>query len=124
MALLSPELHPLVAAAHRLRVLIVDDDQLHLRAIERQFRDDAELEVVIVQNAIDAILSIGAQRPDLVLMDVCMPGVDGLDACRRIKANPDTVDVQVVLTSSVMTPELAQAATEAGATLAVSKPFD
>src|SRR6185436_7778416 len=125
MPLLSPELHPLpVAAVHRLRVLIVDDDQLHLRAIERQFRDDAELQVIVVQNAIDAILSIGTQRPDLVLMDACMPGMDGLEACRRIKANPDTADVQVVLTSSAMTLELAQAATEAGATLAVAKPFD
>jgi acetolactate synthase-1/2/3 large subunit len=123
MPSLSPELHPL-AAARRLRVLVVDDDQIHLRTIERQFRDDEDLEVVVVQNAIDAMLSVGAQRPDLVVMDVFMPGVDGLEACRRIKANPEMADVQIVLTSSVMTPELAQAANEAGATLALSKPLD
>lgn len=123
MPSLLPELRP-VAALRRLKVLLVDDDQLHLRAIERQFREDKDVEIVVVQNAIDAVLSIGAQRPDLVVMDVFMPGVDGLEACRRIKANPDTADVQVILTSSVMTPELEQAARSAGARLALSKPFD
>jgi len=119
----SPELHP-VAAVRRLRVLVVDDDQLHLRALERQFRDDPGLELVVVQNAIDAMLSIGGQRPDLVVMDIFMPGVDGLEACRRIKANPEMDDVQIVLTSSELTPELEQAASDAGATLALAKPFD
>jgi acetolactate synthase-1/2/3 large subunit len=123
MSSVSPELRP-VAAADRLRVLIVDDDQLHLRAIERQFRDDDHIEIVVVQNAIDAMLSVGAQRPDLIVMDVFMPGVDGLEACRRLKANPEMADVQIVLTSSEMTPELAQAANEAGATLALAKPLD
>ncbi len=123
MASLVPELRP-VAALRRLRVMLVDDDQLHLRALERRFRDDKDVEIVVVQNAIDAVLSIGAQRPDLVVMDVFMPGVDGLEACRRIKANPETADVQMILTSSVMTPELEQAAHTAGARLALSKPFD
>jgi acetolactate synthase I/II/III large subunit len=119
----SPELHP-VAAVRRLRVLLVDDDQIHLRALERQLREDEDLEVVVVQNAIDAMLSIGSKRPDLVVMDVFMPGVDGLEACRRIKSNPAIADVQVVLTSSVMTPELEEAAREAGARLAIHKPID
>src|SRR5262245_31379016 len=118
----SPELHP-VAAVRRLRVLLVDDDQIHLRALERQLREDEDLEVVVVQNAIDAMLSIGSKRPDLVVMDVFMPGVDGLEACRRIKSNPAIADVQVVLTSSVMTPELEEAAREAGARLAIHKPI-
>lgn len=119
----SPELSPL-PAVRRLRVLLVDDDQLQLRALERQFRDDGDVEVVVVENAIDAILSIGARRPDLVVMDVFMPGVDGLEACRRIKASPGMSDVQVVLTSNVMTPELEEAAMKAGARLALSKPVD
>ncbi len=123
MASPSPELRP-VPAVRRLRVLLVDDDQLQLRALERQFRDDGDVEVVVVENAIDAILSIGAKRPDLVVMDVFMPGVDGLEACRRIKASPGMADVQVVLTSSVMTPELEEAAKQAGARLALSKPVD
>src|SRR5689334_16199738 len=120
MPSLSPELRP-ITAPRRLRVLVVDDDQIHLRTIERQLRDDEGLEVIVVQSAIDAMLSLGGQRPDLVVMDVFMPGVDGLEACRRIKASPEMADVQVVLTSSEMTPELAQAANEAGATLALSK---
>lgn len=105
-------------------MLLVDDDQLHLRALERQFREEKDLDVVVVKNAIDAMLSIGARRPDLVVMDVFMPGIDGLEACRRIKANPDMADVHVVLTSGTMTPELEASAKAAGARLAIAKPFD
>jgi acetolactate synthase-1/2/3 large subunit len=115
---------PSAAATRPLRVLVVDDDQLQLRAIEREHRGDNELEVTVVANAIDAMLAIGATPPDLIIMDIFMPGVDGLEACRRIKANPEMRDMQIVLTSSAITPELAQAALEAGATFATSKPID
>jgi acetolactate synthase-1/2/3 large subunit len=123
MPSVSRELIP-VPVAHPLRVLLVDDDQLQLRALEREHRHDQDLELTVVGNAIDAMLAIGATPPDLVIMDIFMPGVDGLEACRRIKANPEMRDVQVVLTSNALTPELAQAATEAGAALAVAKPYD
>lgn len=107
-----------------VRVLVVDDDGLQLRAIARSSRSIVELELFTVDNAIDALLMIGVEHPDLVVMDVFMPGLDGIEACRRIKANPATRDVHVVLTSADMTDELATTARSAGATRAISKPID
>jgi acetolactate synthase-1/2/3 large subunit len=106
-----------------LRVLVVDDDALQLRAIQRGLRG-TQIELHAVDNAIDALLAIGTLRPDLVVMDVFMPGLDGLEACRRITTNPATRDVQVVLASARMTSELEHAATAAGARRAVAKPVD
>lgn len=119
----SHEVHS-VAALRPLRVLVVDDDGLQLRALQRQFRDNGQVDLSVVDNAIDAMLAIGTARPDLIVMDVFMPGLDGVEACRRIKTNPDTRDVQVVITSVVMTPELERAAYDAGAGHAIAKPVD
>ncbi|HWU91610.1 MAG TPA: thiamine pyrophosphate-binding protein, partial [Kofleriaceae bacterium] len=122
---LLPSLEVNSAAAPRpLRVLVVDDDGLQLRALQRQLRDNTQIELSVVDNAIDAMLAVGMARPDLIVMDVFMPGLDGVEACRRIKANPDTRDVRIVITSVVMTPELERAAFDAGAAQAVGKPLD
>lgn len=105
-------------------MLVVDDDRMQLRAIERVLRDRHSVELTIVDNAIDAMIAVGANKPDLVIMDIIMPGLDGVEACRRIKSNPETRDVQVVLASAMMTPELDRAARSAGAKRAVAKPVD
>lgn len=107
-----------------VRVLVVDDDALVLRALQRATRDHKQIELVIADNAIDALLQVGATRPDVVVMDVFMPGLDGIEACRRIKANPDTRDVAVILASAGMTADLVVAARAAGAESAITKPFD
>ena len=112
------------ATARPTRVLVVDDDNLQLRATQRRFRDRGDLVVTVVDNAIDAMLQIGGVKPDLVVMDVYMPGLDGIEACRRIKANPATQDIEIVLASAAMTPDLEAAAREAGAKCSISKPVD
>src|SRR5262249_41102594 len=63
-------------------------------------------------------------KPDLVVIDVFMPGLDGIEACRRIKANPDTRDIQIVLASAALTEDIEIAALGAGAKRAVAKPLD
>ena len=77
---------------------------MQLRAIERVLRDQHQVELTVVDNAIDAMIAVGATKPDLVIMDIIMPGLDGIEACRRIKSNPATRDIQVVLASAMMTP--------------------
>ncbi len=106
-----------------LRVMVVDDDGPHLRAVGRALKRQRH-DVTLIDNGIDALLQVGARQPQLVVLDVYMPGLDGLEVCRRLKANPETAAIHVVLASSRMTPELAAQALAAGAARAVSKPFD
>lgn len=105
-------------------MLVVDDDRMQLRAIERVLRDQHEVDLTVADNAIDAMIAVGALKPDLVIMDILMPGLDGIEACRRIKSNPETRDIQIILASAMMTPELERAARHAGAKRAVAKPVD
>jgi len=105
-------------------VLVVDDDRMQLRAIERVLRDQHDVELTLADNAIDAMIAVGAIKPDLIVMDIMMPGLDGIEACRRIKGNAETRDAQVVLASAMLTPELERAARQAGAKRAIAKPID
>src|ERR1700710_3011667 len=106
------------------RILIVDDDQLQLRAASRLAKRDPRIELLLASNPIDALLMIGVSRPDVVILDVFMPGMDGFEVCRRIKANPETRDIQVVLASAVMDPELAGIARLAAAADAIPNPIE
>ncbi|MEO7097125.1 MAG: thiamine pyrophosphate-binding protein [Polyangiales bacterium] len=106
------------------RVLVVDDDALTLRALQRAMRNRTDVELIVADNAIDALLQVGTARPDIVFMDVFMPGLDGIEACRRIKTNAETRDIEVVIASAGMTADLAARARNAGAVAAIAKPFD
>jgi len=97
---------------------------MQLRAIERVLREQHRVELTLADNAIDAMIAVGALTPDLVIMDILMPGLDGIEACRRIKSNPATRDTQIVLASAMLTPELQRAARHAGARRTVAKPVD
>lgn len=111
--------------AGRRRVIVVDDDAGQLKALGRILkRFNERLDVQLVDNGIDALIRVGATRPHLVVMDVYMPGLDGVEVCRRLKANPETKDTAVILTSARMTADLETAARAAGARRALRKPID
>lgn len=111
--------------ATRRRVLIVDDDVSVLRALQRSLkRYVAQLEVVTCDNGIDALVRIGAFRPHLILLDMVMPRLDGLEVCQRLKANPETFGIQVIFVTGHKTPQLERRALEAGATRCMAKPIE
>lgn len=113
-----------LAPAGPRRVLVVDDDELQLRALQRASRGICGLELHVATNAIDALLMVGTTHPDVIIMDVFMPDLDGIEACRRLKANPGTRGIQVILASVTMSPELEDIGRAAGAARAILKPFD
>jgi len=111
--------------AGRRRILVVDDDGSQLKAIGRALKRYADrVDLSLIDNGIDALVHIGATRPHLVVMDVYMPGLDGVEVCRRLKANDETQDVIVVLASARLNAELEAAAKAAGARRALRKPLD
>jgi diguanylate cyclase (GGDEF)-like protein len=82
----------------RARLLIVDDQPLNIRLLHQIFR--ADYDVFVATGGEDALTFCEAQLPDLVLLDVVMPGMDGYAVCRRLKQDPRTCEIPVVFVTS------------------------
>ncbi|HEX2506579.1 MAG TPA: HD domain-containing phosphohydrolase [Gaiellaceae bacterium] len=105
----------------RLRLLVVDDDRA-FRALLRTTFEIVDIEVEEAASAERAAVLVPRFRPDVVVLDVKMPGMGGLEYCRRLKADPSTRDVRVVLlTGSGTTTQ--EDGTAAGADAYLVKPF-
>jgi acetolactate synthase-1/2/3 large subunit len=81
------------------------------------------VDLVLVTNASDALLAAATRTPDLIVIDVFMPGIDGVECCRRLAADPATASIPVILASVDMTPDLESLAYAAGATSTIQKPI-
>ncbi|HEY3111012.1 MAG TPA: response regulator [Chloroflexota bacterium] len=82
------------------QVLVVDDDPAILDVLDEFVGDDLGLAVARASNGAAALAAIAARRPDLVLLDLRMPVLDGFEACRRLKADPATRAIPVVAVSA------------------------
>jgi CheY-like chemotaxis protein len=84
------------------RVLVVDDNELNLKLVRDVLRF-AGYAVVEARTGEEAVTLAGQDPPDIVLMDIQLPGIDGIEALRRLRATPSTAGVPVVaLTASAM----------------------
>ena len=82
------------------RVLVVDDIPANVKLLEAKLGAEY-FDVVTAHSGEHALALIGKELPDIVLLDVMMPGMDGFEVCRRIKANPATAHLPVVLVTAL-----------------------
>lgn len=106
----------------RPRILLVDDDPMNIRVLYAALSD--ECEALMATNGEMALALCERESPDLVLLDVVMPGLDGLEVCRRIKANPVTAATPVIFVSAQNAADQENAGLEAGAADFVTKPIN
>jgi two-component system cell cycle response regulator len=105
------------------RVLVVDDILSNVKLLEAKLSAEY-FEVVSAFNGVDALARIAEHIPDIVLLDVMMPGMDGFEVCRRIKQNPKTAHVPVVMVTALDQPSDRVAGLDAGADDFLTKPVD
>jgi two-component system cell cycle response regulator len=105
------------------RVLVVDDILANVRLLEAKLAAEY-FEVVTAMNGADALESVQRTRPDIVLLDVMMPGIDGIEVCKRIKSNPHTQHIPVVMVTALDQPEDRVRGLEAGADDFLTKPVN
>jgi CheY-like chemotaxis protein len=77
------------------RILVVDDNPANLRLLADWLASECYA-VSTATNGFEALAKIEAEEPDIVLLDVMMPGLDGFETCRRIKADPAMLHIPVV----------------------------
>jgi excisionase family DNA binding protein len=81
---------------HRPSILLVEDDQQVASTLRTYLDVDGRWDVTVKHDGINGLLHIGKHKPQVVLLDVNMPGMNGLDVARKIRTNPELEDVRIV----------------------------
>jgi CheY-like chemotaxis protein len=105
------------------RILIVDDNPTNLKLVTFLVRANG-YDVDTAADAEQAVAAIGANRPALILMDLQLPGVDGLELTRRLKADPATADIKIIAVTAYAMKGDQEKALSAGCDAYVTKPID
>jgi len=104
------------------RILVVED-QADNRRILRDMLGNAGYELIEAESGEEALMAVEAQRPDLILMDIQLPVMDGYEATRRIKSNPGMKEIPIIAVTSYALSGDEGKARAAGCNAYVTKPF-
>ena len=105
------------------KCILVVEDQEDNRQILRDLLTNAGFEMIEAENGEEALASVARQRPDLILMDIQLPVLDGYEATRRIKAHPDLKSIPIIVVTSYALSGDEDKARLAGCDDYVAKPF-
>ncbi|GGO64501.1 response regulator [Bowmanella pacifica] len=106
----------------RPTVLLVDDEKANLRLLSDFLRQDTG--IILAQNGNQAVEKAIALQPDLILLDILMPGMDGFDTLRTLKSIPSTQDIPIIFITGLDNPEKEQEGLRLGAQDYIHKPFN
>ena len=105
-------------------VLIVEDNEQNLELLKIYMEDVPEAEVITAGNGVEALEQIEEYSPDLVLLDIMMPRMSGFEVCKRIKGDPKTRDITVVMVTALNETSDIERAAKCGTDDYLSKPID
>ena len=112
---------PSALTEEKLKVLIVEDEDSIVTILTTFFERQEAYEVNSASDGITALIDIGRSQPDLIVLDILIPGVDGLEVCRRIKKNPSNRTAIIAMSGQ---PEVESKILQAGADCFLPKPLD
>lgn len=104
------------------RILVVEDEESLLK-LESILFTSKGYQVTGVRGGVDALRSISQERPDLVVLDIMLPDMDGFEVCRSIKEDPETRSIPVVMLTAKKSSRDLEAGRIAGADAYITKPF-
>ena len=116
---------PIYAQEHdysKYNVLAVDDIPLNLLLVQKML-SRFNFKIRTAANGQQALDAVAEQKPDLILLDLMMPGIDGFEVIRRLRANPETADIQIIILSALNSNEDIVKGFNAGANEFIMKPI-
>lgn len=106
------------------KVLLVDDDAELVEIILTYLNEDGRFEVRVAQNGFDAGMMVKEYHPDLIVLDVMLPDINGKEVCHRVRADSSLEDVRILCMSGMVEEDKIQELKLAGADDFIHKPFE
>jgi excisionase family DNA binding protein len=106
------------------KVLLVDDDAELVELMTKVLDEDGRFEVRIASNGFDAGMMVKEYRPDLIVLDVMLPDINGKEVCHRVRADSSLEDVRILCISGMIEEDKVQELRLSGADDFLHKPFD
>jgi excisionase family DNA binding protein len=108
----------------RKRILVIDDDKLIVETIVRSLEEDEyNYEIVSASDGFEAGLQVSHFKPDLLILDIMMPDIDGYEVCKKVKQDPGTANIKIIVLSAYLDDENYEKMKENGADTCFSKPL-
>lgn len=104
-----------------IKVLLVDDEKFNFEMLELGLGDNVQLNYA--SNGHEALSYSIEKKPDIILLDICMPGIDGYDTCRLLKNTPETSSIPIILISGLDNDQEVEEGYNAGCDDYLTKPF-
>lgn len=104
------------------KILVVDDDPYILMSLEFLMKKNG-YQVMIARNGTEALEAINSLKPNLILLDIMMPDVDGYSICKHVKSKKDLKDIHIVFLSAKTKETDIQKGLDLGASMYITKPF-
>lgn len=114
---------PLADKLDQKKILIVDDDFAILKLLSKLLMQKGYV-TATARDGYEAGRKVGEFKPDLIILDLYMPGMDGFEVCQRIKSNPKTAHIKIAIHTGNHTPKIQDRITKAGADEYLIKPIE
>jgi excisionase family DNA binding protein len=112
------------AEESKRKILVVDDDKIIVETIVQSLEeDDYGYELLSASDGFEAGIQVSHYKPDLIILDIMMPDINGYEVCKRIKTNPETRGTKIVVLSAYLDEESHRKMKEYGADACFSKPL-
>lgn len=105
------------------KILLADDEE-DVKTILTMFLENKGYEVCTAFDGLDAMNQAKTEKPDLLLLDIMMPLIDGFEVCKKLKSDPETAKLPIVMLSAAAHAESVQKGLDAGAVDYLVKPFE
>lgn len=105
------------------KILIVDDQPINIKIIQRKI-EKAGMEVIVASNGHECLERVDAQKPDIILLDIMMPEMDGIETCQRLKEKPETSDIPIIFITAKSAKEDVLEGLDTGAVDYITKPLE
>jgi two-component system, OmpR family, alkaline phosphatase synthesis response regulator PhoP len=112
-----------VSALPQSTVLIVDDNAQNLELLQA-FLESLPVKIVTAMDGVEALEKVAQHNPDLILLDIMMPRMSGFQVCKKLKSDPKTKDIQILMVTALNELGDIEQATECGTDDFVSKPIN